>query len=163
MRTAENAGTTPVPLNEVLQSLEADLSRTHPLILSDLQGRNNDDSPAVVSIRTAIANIQCYDIDPTTGTAKAKLRSKNPLVPVVTGPVQLTVQGQLSQGGTITVGVPTAVSGSATVTRQGQQQIMLPTTLVPLVNVPMFFVGQQFTNIQFNSTVLAILPPEFAA
>jgi hypothetical protein len=160
IRAIENAGTTPVPLSVVLQSLEVDLSRTHPVVLSDLHGRENDDGPAKVSIRTALANLQCYDIDPGTGKPNPQLRSRNPLIPVVTGPLQLTVQGQLSQGGTFTVGVPTAVSGAATITRQGQQQIMLPTTLVPLRNLPVFFVGQQFTNIQFNSAVLTSFPPD---
>ena len=32
---------------------------------------------------------------------------------------------------------------------------MLPTTLVPLINVPIFYSGQQFTNIQFNSAILS--------
>lgn len=140
-------------MNDVLQSLEADLSRTHPVILSDMQGAANSNAPAILAIRTAIANIQCFDIDPEKGEPDPKLRLRNPLIPVVTGPLQLTVQGQLSEGGTITVGSPTATTGATTITRQGQQQIMLPTTLVPLVNVPVFYLGQQLAAVQNTSSV----------
>jgi hypothetical protein len=154
-RSVEESGTKPVPMSAVLQSLEADLSRTHPVILTDAQSSENDDSPPMVAIRTGIANIQCYDINPDDGKANPKLRLRNPLIPVVTGPLQLTVQGQLSAAGTITVGAPTSASGAGTITRQGQQQIMLPTTLVPLVNVPIFYLGQQFTSIQFNGGILS--------
>jgi hypothetical protein len=141
-------------MGNVLQSLEADLSRTHPLILSEVQGSANDDSPAIVAIRTGIANIQCYDYDADEKKSDSNRRLRNPLIPVVTGPLQLTVQGQLSEGGTITVGMPTDTTGAATITRQGQQQIMLPTTLVPLINMPIFYLGQELANVQYNSAVI---------
>jgi hypothetical protein len=157
----EKKGTTPVPLGEVLQSLEIDLSRSQPLVLSDMPKSKGDgtESPQLINIRNRIAAIQCYDRDPKTGEHDPKLRVRNPLIPVVTGALQLTVQGQFATAGTVTVGAPPSAGG--TITRQAQQQIMLPVTLVPLINLPMFYLGQQMSSIQsvpLVSTVSTVKP-----
>lgn len=145
----EEAGTKPVPLREVLRSLEIDLSRTAPVTLSNIQlplivgGKEREE---VTALRTGIANMQCYDVDPETKKPDPSRRSRSPLIPVVTGALQLTVQGQLTTTGTITVSVPLSAGGS--IAREAQQQIMLPTTLVALPNLPAFYLGQQMSNIQ---------------
>jgi hypothetical protein len=181
--TAEQKGSTPVPLNVVLQSLQRDLSRTHPLTLSNIRdnrvlkhfprnpGEAKTEPEEVQHFREAVANLQCYDVVPSkpegpkesksAGEKKGKtpkaeaespvvnpdLRQRDPLVPFVTGALQLAVQGSFSTQGGVTFTVPASVSFQ--VQRQAQQQIMLPTSLVSLPNVPVFFLGQQLSSIQY--------------
>ena len=105
-----------------------DLRATSPVALSDL-GTNREDS-----ITAAIQAAQC--IPP---------RSPNPLVPVITGPVSLVMQGSIqAQAG---------VTGSATpsiafqVTGGKQQQVTVPITFVSARGLPDFYMGQQLTNL----------------
>jgi hypothetical protein len=83
--------------------------------------------------------------------AAASLRTKHPLIAVATGPLQLTVQGQFTEGGTFTIAA--APSAAATISRQTSQQVMLPLTLVSLSALPGFYVGQQLANLQYTTLI----------
>jgi hypothetical protein len=123
-----NSLSNPVPLSVALATTERDLRATSPVALSDL-GTTREES-----ITAAIQAAQC--IPP---------RSPNPLVPVITGPVSLAMQGSIqAQGG---------VTGSATpsiafqVTGGKQQQVTVPITFVSARGLPDFYMGQQLTNL----------------
>jgi hypothetical protein len=175
---AERQGSTPIPLSAVVLSLQRDLSRSHPLALSNIHGDDrvldhfpnkdevNLESTEVQLFRKSVANLQCYDVvpRPTKETGKDKqrihgnkneesrydsaLRQRDPLIPVATGALQLAVQGTFSTQAGAAITVPASVSFQ--IQRQAQQQITLPTTLVPLLNVPIFYMGQQLANVQFT-------------
>jgi hypothetical protein len=123
-----NSLSNPVPLSVALATTERDLRATSPVALSDL-GTTREGS-----IVAAIQAAQC--IPP---------QSANPLVPVITGPVSLAMQGSIqAQGG---------VTGSATpsiafqVTGGKQQQVTVPITFVSASGLPDFYMGQQLTNL----------------
>jgi hypothetical protein len=146
----------PIPIADALRNMNVDLSHLDVIVPSDLLvtpkgGTGAIRTSAVAKMKDTIANIQCYDMDYTTDpknpAPKKDLRKRDPLIPVFTGPMQLTVQGQYSVGGTLTLSV--TPSAAATATRQTQQQAMFPLTLVSLATLPAFYVGQQTTNIQY--------------
>lgn len=123
-----NSLSNPVPLSVALATTERDLRASSPVALSDL-GTTREGS-----IVAAIQAAQC--IPP---------RSANPLVPVITGPVSLAMQGSIqAQGG---------VTGSATpsiafqVAGGKQQQVTVPITFVSASGLPDFYMGQQLTNL----------------
>jgi hypothetical protein len=150
----ERNGTTPVSLYDAVGHLEYDLTRVHTVILSDAEGLTPDgksDTEAATRIRVGIAKVQCYDYDPKTDKNNPMLRKQNPLIPIITGPLQVQVQGQLAVGGSFVVGAIPSIGG--TVTRQGQQQIMLPLTLVSLGNLSKFYLSQQMSNLQYTTLV----------
>lgn len=155
IREAEHGGTRPVPIGDALQQLQLDLSRVKVVVPSSLlladPHMNLVDTNEGKQILKILADNQCYDIDPATGKSDPQLQHPDPLIPVSTGPLQVTVQGQLSEAGTLTVSVTPSAGG--TVTRQAQQQVMVPITLVSLVTLPSFYVGQQTANIQYVTLV----------
>jgi hypothetical protein len=157
----EKPGTKPVPIDQALMQMQSDLSRVNivvpgTLLLADTTTVHLEDTPEAKAIEAVIADSQCFDIDPTTGQRNPNLRKINPLIPVSTGPLQLQVQGQLSESGTFTVSATPSIGG--TVQRQAQQQVMVPLTLVSLLTISEFYVGQQFTNIQYVTLVDAYKP-----
>lgn len=156
MPNMEKGDSRPIPIADALRNMNVDLSHLNVIVPSDLLktpkgGTGVIRDSAVADIKETIANIQCYDMDYTTDpkkpVPKKDLRKRDPLIPVFTGPMQLTVQGQYSLGGTLTLSV--TPSAAATATRQTQQQAMFPLTLVSLATLPAFYVGQQTTNIQY--------------
>jgi hypothetical protein len=156
MHQVEKEGTKPVPFETALHQLEVDLGRVHIIVPSSLLAvdwAHWEKAKEVADIDNILADSQCYDIDAKTGKADPALRNRNPLIPVSTGPLQLTVQGQLSEAGTFTISITPSAGG--TITRQTQQQVMMPLTLVSLTTVPEFYVGQQMTNIQYVTLVTA--------
>lgn len=123
-----NGGSAPVPLASALAITERDLRASSPVALSDLGTARED------AIANAIKAAQC-----------AKPQTPNPLVPVITGPVSLALQGSIqTQGG---------INGSATpsisfqVTQAKQQQVTVPLTFVSASGLPDFYMGQQLTNL----------------
>lgn len=145
---AEKNGTKPPPLEETLANLEANLSNISVLVPAELLVPPVGDGGAIAKkMSDFIANAQCFDVDPSTEKADPTRRKRNPLIPVTTGPLQLQVQGQLTEAGTLTVSPTPSLAG--TISRQGQQQIMLPITMVSLVNLSSFYMGQQFSFIQY--------------
>ena len=155
LRQAESQGTKPVPIDQALHQLQLDLSRVQvvapsTLLLADPK-KNVVDTREGKAMLDVLANNQCFSIDPKTGKADRNLRKRDPLVPVSTGPLQITVQGQLSESGTLSISVTPSVGG--TVARQAQQQVMVPITLVSLLTLPSFYVGQQTANIQYVTLV----------
>ena len=161
MHQVEKEGTKPVPFETALHQLEVDLSRVRIIVPSSLLTVNWahwEQAKEVTAIDNILADSQCYDIDPKTGNPNPELRNRNPLIPVSTGPLQLTVQGQLSEAGTLTISVTPSAGG--TITRQTQQQVMMPLNLVSLTTVPEFYVGQQTTNIQYVTLVTAFKSPD---
>jgi hypothetical protein len=148
-------GSTPVPLDATLRNLAVDLSSIDVLNPSDLLV---DEASATIRMRDLIANAQCYDIDSTTGLADPAHRTINPLIPISTGAMQLTVQGQLSEAGSVTVSITPSIGG--TITRQGQQQFMFPLTLVSLQNYSTFYIGQQLTNLQYATLLSTFKDPD---
>ena len=123
-----NSLSNPVPLSVALATTERDLRATSPVALSDM-GTSREGS-----IVAAIQAAQC--IPP---------RSANPLVPVITGPVSLAMQGSIQ--------TQTGLTGSATpsiafqVTGGKQQQVTVPITFVSASGLPDFYMGQQLTNL----------------
>ena len=153
---AESKGSKPVPIDQALMQMQSDLSRVTivapgTLLLADTSHVALEDTPEAKAIESIIADSQCFDVDPKTGQANPSLRKINPLIPMSTGPLQLTVQGQLSESGTFSVSATPSIGG--TVQRQAQQQVMVPLTLVSLLTISEFYVGQQFTNIQYVTLV----------
>jgi hypothetical protein len=148
----EKEGTKPPPLGETLANLEANLSNVSVLVPAELLIPPIGDGAAITKkMSDFVANAQCFDIDPNTGKPNPNLRRRNPLIPVTTGPLQLQVQGQLTEGGTLTISPTPSLAG--TINRQGQQQIMLPITMVSLVNLSSFYMGQQLSFIQYATLV----------
>jgi hypothetical protein len=174
LRLVEAEAASPVPLNLALAEMQSNLNRVHVVVLSDAQflySTNLKDQAAVTRLRDVIAEAQCFSwavvvdkhgnpILEKDGTPKRErdpgLRTKNPLIPVVTGAAQLTVQGQISTAGTFTISGNPSVGGTAT--RQAQQQLMVPISLVSLSNIENFYLGQQLANLQYL-TLLG--PPPF--
>ena len=158
----EQPGTKPYPIDKALHQMQLDLTRVHVLVpsnltfvdpaLPDAQWRA---TPEVKEIEDIIANDQCFAID-RDGNVDYTLQKKNPLIAVSTGPLQLSVQGQLSTAGTFTISVTPSAGG--TVTRAAQQQLMVPLTLVSLATLPTFYIGQQMANIQ-NITLVSGFKP----
>lgn len=124
----EGQGSTPVPVETALRQLETDLSRVPALVPSNLLLPLDDKTnkwqttPESNEIRHILAESQCFDLD-ADGKEKPERRKRNPLVPVGTGALQLTVQGQLSEGGTLTIAAAPSLAG--TVTRQTQPRQVL--------------------------------------
>jgi hypothetical protein len=163
IRNVETEATTPISLEKALLGFESDLSNMHLAVLSNASGATGGCTPphaappecwtkAAQSLLETIKYAQCYDVvDP---HAKNKVydrarRTRNPLVPTANGAVQLQVQGQFSEAGTFTVSATPSLGG--TVTRQTQQQVMLPISLVSLATLPNFYIGQQLTNLQYTT------------
>jgi hypothetical protein len=152
-----------VPSSLLLPPIPTDLTHYSNLVLPPTdhwtalppKGADGNYPPEVQHALDILAYSQCFAVDPSTGSDKdpttkkvnSKLQTRNPLVPISTGPLQLQVQGQLSLGGTLTVSLTPSIAGTAT--RQTQQQIMLPLTMVSLITLPSFYAGQQMANIQY--------------
>ena len=168
----ENLGSQPIPLRKAVHNFEKDVGGLHIVVLSDAYGATSGCSIGATEpdcwsqegrvILDSIKYSQCFDLDDNdkdkqnpNGKKNPKLRTKNPLIPVATGPLQLTVQGQFTEGGTFTIAA--APTAAATISRQTQQQVMLPLTLVSLSSLPGFYVGQQLTNLQYT-TLVALYP-----
>jgi hypothetical protein len=148
LQRGEGDATKPVSLEWAFANLESDMSRVGVLVPADLLLPNAlDRQQAADNISEFIRKAQCFDIDPATHKPDPTRRTRNPLIPVTTGPVQLQVQGQLATGGGFSVSATPSITG--TITRQGQQQIMVPVTMVSLTNLGSFYMGQQLTFIQY--------------
>jgi hypothetical protein len=174
---AENAGSRPIPLRKAVHNFEKDVGGLHIVVLSDAYGATSGCSPKTSepdcwseegrAILDSIKFSQCFDLDDSdkdeqnpNGKKKPELRTKNPLIPVATGPLQLTVQGQFTEGGTFTIAA--APSAAATISRQTTQQVTLPLTLVSLSALPGFYVGQQLANLQYTTLVVQFPPKDIA-
>jgi hypothetical protein len=170
----ENLGSQPIPLRKAVHNFEKDVGGLHIVVLSDAYGATAGCSKEAKepdcwsdggrAILNSIKYSQCFDLDDSdkdkqnpNGRKKPELRTQNPLIPVATGPLQLTVQGQFTESGTFTVAA--APSAAATISRQTQQQVMVPLTLVSLSALPGFYVGQQLSNLQYT-TLVAQFPPK---
>jgi len=168
----ENQGSQPIPLRKAVHNFESDVRGLHIVVLTDAHGATSgcsagDKQPDCWSeggraILDAIKYSQCFDLDENdkdkenpSGKKNPALRTKDPLIAVTTGPLQLTVQGQFTESGTFTIAA--APSAAAGISRQTQQQVMLPLTLVSLPALPGFYVGQQLTNLQYT-TLVALYP-----
>src|ERR1700722_4345823 len=168
----ENSGSQPIPLRKAVHNFEKNVAGLHIVVLSDAYGATSGCSAKASepdcwseggrAILDSIKYAQCFDVDDNNkdrqnpnGKKSPELRTKNPLIPVATGPLQLTVQGQFTEGGTFTIAA--APTAAATISRQTQQQVMLPLTLVSLSALPGFYVGQQLSNLQYT-TLVALYP-----
>jgi hypothetical protein len=169
IRETEGKAADPVPLTVAIADFEENLSRVGVLVLSDARvkdkpNKDASDVAALLRMKDVIANVQCYDWTPALDDkgkprqtksghlayrADAKLRTKNPLVPVVNGAIQIQVQGQFTESGTFSVSTTQGLSGGGTLTRQAQQQVMMPVALVSLANLDKFYIGQQLANLQY--------------
>jgi hypothetical protein len=164
----ENLGSQPIPLRKAVHNFERNVGGLHIVVLSDAYGATSGCSAGKTepdcwteegrAILDSIKYSQCFDLDDDhkdkqnpDGKKNPELRIKNPMIPVATGPLQLTVQGQFTEGGTFTIAA--APTAAATISRQTQQQMMLPLTLVSLSALPGFYVGQQLTNLQYTTLV----------
>lgn len=158
IRVLEGEAATPVPLTTALSGVEEDLRKSHPVVLSDVDGTDRGDAVLKAAIRAAqcLARKEHQEAPPnpaeppTPPNSPPPVVGANPLVPVLTGPAQITLQGQIAIGGTFTVS-GTGPSGGATVTRQAQQQLMLPVTFVATSNLADFYLGQQLTVLQYTT------------
>jgi hypothetical protein len=172
----ENSGSKPIPLRKAVHNFEKDVGGLHIVVLSDAYGATSGCSKEATepdcwseggrAILDSIKFSQCFDLDDSdtdeqnpNGKKKPELRTKNPLISVATGPLQLTVQGQFTEGGTFTIAA--APSAAATISRQTTQQVMLPLTLVSLSALPGFYVGQQLANLQYTTLVAQFPPKDF--
>jgi hypothetical protein len=133
LRNVEAYAAKPIPLATALAGVQSDLRKAGPVVLSDVDGSEE----RVKTVFTLIGASQCVN------------KTANPLIPVITGAVQLTLQGQVSESGQFTVSATPGVQ--ATVTRQVQQQLMVPMTFVALSNLADFYLGQQLTSLQYLS------------
>jgi hypothetical protein len=136
----------PVPLNEALAIVENDLRASAPVALSDLGGVRKD------KISQGIFTAQCASrrTDPQTGAVIPGSGTPNPLIPVITGPVSIALQGSIQRAGAFTgTASPTtpSLAGSYTLTQSKQQQLTVPITFVSARGLPNFYMGQNLTNL----------------
>lgn len=117
----------PVPIQDALGILEQDLQRSSPVVLADV-GTTREDA-----IVAEIASAQCA------------AKTVNPLVPVVTGPVSLALQGSIQYQATGTASATPSVAFAITPAKQ--QQVTIPITFVSAEGLPNFYMGQQLTNL----------------
>jgi hypothetical protein len=140
----------PVPLSEGLRTLEADLQRARPITLSDLD-------EAVVAAWKASTFEPESPKDRLTHEiqiAQCGSHTANPLVPVVSGAFSLQLQGTFQWGASATGGTQAGpvVTGTGAFQIQKQQQVTVPITFVPVVNLGLFFMGQQMAYFANSGT-----------
>lgn len=129
----ETFGSRTIPLSAALQIVEHDVSSTSPVVLGNIGSVNfNRDD-----ITKAIHQAQCIS-----GTS-------NPLVPVLSGPISIALQGSIQQAGgvTPTISATPSLALSYTVTQGEQQQVTVPITFVALSGLPNFYMGQNLANL----------------
>jgi hypothetical protein len=121
----------PVPIKVALEVVERDLKDAAPVKLGDI-----DLAQGKIDIAGAMTTAQCAD------------HSANPLMPVISGPMSLALQGSISKasGGSATVAAAPSLGFQYTVTHGQQQQVTLPVSFVPLRAVPDFYLGQNLAN-----------------
>lgn len=122
----------PIPLKDALGIVEKDLREAAPVTLSDA-----DEAERSTRLLNAVALEQC------------RQETANPLIPVVNGPINLQLQGQIQVGGNVgfTVSATPSVSAQGAVQRQEQQQVAVPISFVSLVGLPNFYMGQNMANL----------------
>jgi hypothetical protein len=121
----------PVPLNLALATVERDLRDATPVTLSDLGSERRD------KVYNVIFYAQCANGTP------------NPLIPVITGPVSLALQGSIQQAGaaTGTASMTPSLGLTYTVTQGQQQQLTVPITFISVQGLPNFYMGQNLANL----------------
>jgi hypothetical protein len=128
-----------------LAIVENDLRASHPVTLSDIGNVRKE------LIYQEIFTAQCASraVDPKTGAPVAGTGVPNPLIPVITGPVSIALQGSIQQAGGLTVTGSATPSGalSYTVTQGQQQQVTVPVTFVSARGLPNFYMGQNLANL----------------
>jgi len=121
----------PVPLKLALEIVERDLRDATPVTLSDLGSERRD------KVYDVIFYAQCASQTP------------NPLIPVVTGPISLALQGSIQQAGALagTASMTPSLGLTYTVTQGQQQQLTVPITFVSVQGLPNFYMGQNLANL----------------
>jgi hypothetical protein len=137
-RVIEEAGTTPVPFDKALKGVEQDVRDAQPIILSSI-----GNSGGSAALEASLESIQCA----------ANLA--DPIIPVFTGPVQLTLQGTISEAGAFAISATPSLT--TTVTRQAQQQVMVPMTWVSMATLADFYLSQELAYLQY-ATLLSVVP-----
>jgi hypothetical protein len=142
-----------IPLHQALSELRVSLG-DDVLTLQEAEAEPNPVKGANSPLYTKFAKFQCA-VDPKTGKADADQRKyqKNPLIPVINGAIQLQVQGQASAQGQLAIGVPLVATGTVNQTRQKQEQFTLPASLIPLSEVPTYYLSQQLAALQSEAAL----------
>ena len=136
----ETTGSKTIPLETALAIVETEVRNTYPVSLSDVNSNRTD------ALQLAIQSAQCASADP------------RPLVPVVTGPISIGLQGSFQQqgGATGTISATPSLALAYQVTQGEQQSLTVPITFVSLEGLPDFYLGQYLTNVSnLDNTIKA--------
>lgn len=140
----------PVALNDALAIVENDLRASGPVELSDISSVRKD-SVRKDKISQEIFTAQCASrkVDPKTKVPIPGTGTPNPLVPVVTGPISMALQGSIQQapGVTVTGSATPSAALSYTITQAQQQQVTVPITFVSARGLANFYMGQNLANL----------------
>lgn len=142
-----------IPLHQALSELRVSLGED-VLTLQEVEAEPDPVNGAQSRLYTKFAKFQCA-VDPKTGKADADRSKyqKNPLIPVINGAIQLQVQGQVSAQGQLAIAVPLVATGTVNQTRQEQEQFTLPASLIPLSEVPTYYLSQQLAALQSEAAL----------
>jgi hypothetical protein len=142
-----------IPLHQALSELRVSLGED-VLTLQEVEAEPQPVPGQASPLYTKFAKFQCA-VDPKTGTPDAdhKKYQRNPLIPVINGAIQLQVQGQVSAQGQLAIAVPLVATGTVNQTRQKQEQFTLPASLIPLSEVPTYYLSQQLAALQSEAAL----------
>ena len=123
---------TPVPVKDALLTLEDQLQAATPVTLGTVgtdEGKNR--------FKDAVRAAQCKD------------KTANPLMPVITGPISLQVQGSVTKagGGALTGSLTPSGTYTYTVTKGQQQQFTVSYSFVPISGLANFFLSQNVASL----------------
>jgi hypothetical protein len=148
----------PIPLQKALVDMQeglGDSALTMLEIASEDDVRPGGTSP----VYKKLARFQC-GLTPTGDPIPGKSPVRNPVIPLVNGAVQVQVQGQISDTGTVALAVlPAVLTATASKTHQNQEQFMLPVAFVTLADLPGYYINQELPTLQ-GAAALKTLPPQ---
>jgi hypothetical protein len=130
--TPTSGDSTPVPVRDALLTLEDQLQATTPVTLGTV---GTDDGKNL--FKDAVRAAQCKD------------KTANPLMPVITGPISLQLQGSVTKAGAgaLTGSLTPSGTYTYTVTKGQQQQFTVAYSFVPVSGLANFFLAQNVASL----------------